>query len=502
MPSEPFPSRDLRERLAEAGLRWIEASAFPAAETFPWPARLHGVIQPADAGQAAAAVAIAGHSGLAVHPVSRGRNWGLGSVLPARDAVLIDLSRLDAILDLDLEAGTARVEPGVTFAQLQAALQARGLRYHLPSFGGPPDASVLANALERGEGAGPRGDRFGGLFDLDVALSTGERFRTGFGRHAGAAAASIGARHGRPAGPLIDGLFSQSGLGLVLSGRVTLNPTLAHAVAVMIRLADAEAFSAVVPAIERLLRNAVLHPHDIAIWNDAKRVSSLDVWRDPSLRMALTASTGWGLSLILASDYRPLLEARLALVEEAFRAHATEVLVADDRDGDGARLETHLTGFSHGMNVASCYAMKPALGALPLDPVRDRCGFAWLCPVLPLAAPAIRLVETMMTTETRGTRVFPAIGFQVVSPAALHGYLSLAWDREDSAAEMQALRLHARLAAGLAEAGFAPFRHGYLDGPVRSLPDTYDAILARIADAVDPSGVMSPGRLRRLPPGP
>ncbi|PPD15589.1 MAG: hypothetical protein CTY25_05940, partial [Methylobacterium sp.] len=57
MPSEPFPSPDLRNRLAEAGLRGLDASAFPAAETFSWPARLHGVIQTArDQGTIAAPV--------------------------------------------------------------------------------------------------------------------------------------------------------------------------------------------------------------------------------------------------------------------------------------------------------------------------------------------------------------------------------------------------------------------------------------------------------------
>ncbi|MBL6430392.1 MAG: hypothetical protein HPM95_00810 [Alphaproteobacteria bacterium] len=59
-----------------------------------------------------------------------------------------------------------------------------------------------------------------------MALATGERFRTG---HARFGQEPLSTRHARPAGPLVEGLFSQSGLGIVLSGRIALQPTLAHA---------------------------------------------------------------------------------------------------------------------------------------------------------------------------------------------------------------------------------------------------------------------------------
>ena len=170
--------------------------------------------------------------------MSRGRSWGLGSRLPARDAVILDLSTSDRIHDLDMRPrGTVRIEPGVTFAALQARLKAQGLAFHLPSFGGPPDASVLANALERGEGAGAQGDRFGALWDLDVALATGERIATGGDRHGAAAAL-----HARPAGPLLEGLFLRNrASGVVLSGRLALQPTLPYAVSLVAEIGPAEA---------------------------------------------------------------------------------------------------------------------------------------------------------------------------------------------------------------------------------------------------------------------
>jgi 4-cresol dehydrogenase (hydroxylating) len=58
-------------------------------------------------------------------PVSRGRNWGYGSHMPARDgSVILDLGRLDAIGDLDRPSLSVRIEPGVTQAALRDFLKA------------------------------------------------------------------------------------------------------------------------------------------------------------------------------------------------------------------------------------------------------------------------------------------------------------------------------------------------------------------------------------------
>ena len=461
--------------------------------TFAWPARPRAIISPADASQAAKVVAIAGETGCPVHFVSRGRSWGLGSRLPVKDAAIVDLSRLDAILDIDMANGTARIEPGVTFERLQARLKDMGLRFHLPSFGGPIDSSVLANALERGDAAGPAGDRFAGLFDLDVALATGERFRTGFGRFGEAGATAI---HGRPAGPLIDGILSQSGFGLVLSGRIALNPTPAHAAGMLVEIETPAALDTAMSCLRRLVDSAVLHPYDIAIWNQAKRVSSLNRGRSAIAAATAAAPRGWGLSLIVASDFRELFEARIAIIRREFQPYAREIIVSEDRTATGERLETHLTGFSHGGNLASLYAAKAGPIDDPLDPDRDGCGFLWLCPVLPFDGAAIREVEAILPAAIGDRPIYAAFGAQAVSSRALHGYVSLAWDRSDTATDREALAVHDQIAEQLAQRGYRAFRRAHPSIAATEADGSYSAVLQRLADALDPSGVMSPGKAR------
>ncbi|MFC5507361.1 MULTISPECIES: FAD-binding oxidoreductase [Hyphomicrobiales] len=460
------------------------------AATFPWPARTLAIVRPATSAEAAHVVTIAGQTGQPLHPLSRGRNWGLGSRLPVVDAAILDLSRLDAILDIDMANGTAWIEPGVTFAQLQARLKAEGLRYHLPSFGGPIDASVLANALERGDGAGPMGDRHAGLFDLDIALSTGERIRTGHRRLGPGIAAEL---HGRPAGPLIEGLFSQSSLGVVLSGRVALNPTLDHAGALLVEIETEAAFDLALAVLRRLVESGVLNAYDVAIWNRAKRLSSLLRGRD-ALAPALQGAAGWGLSLIVAGDHRELFDARVAVIRRSFAGLASSIDTMEDRTDSGERLETFLTGFSHGGNLASLYAAKPGPIEEPLDPDRDGCGFLWLCPVLPFSGAALREVEALLAEAVGERPFFAALGAQAVSGRALHGYVSLAWDRADSMADDAALALYRQVAAALAARGYRAFRLGHPGLREAQAEASYDAVLRRLARALDPAGVMAPGR--------
>lgn len=464
--------------------------------TIPWAARPLAVLAPETAEAVPGLLALASRHGVPVHPVSRGRSWGLGSALPPRDAVVLDLSRLDRILDLDLQNGTARIEPGVTFAALQARLKAEGLAWHLPSFGGPTDASVLANALERGEGAGTQGDRFAGLWDLDVALATGQRFRTGHGRHK---LPELSALHARPAGPLVEGLFSQSSLGVVLSGRVTLQPTLPHASTILADIGPAERLDRAVAALRRLVTAGLVAPHAAAIWNGAKRVSSL-VGRHHATPEALDiAPDDWALSVVLTAPHPELMRVAGKLVVGELGPHCRDLKASSDRADDGTRLETPITGFSDGANVMSAYWGKATRPETPGNPDLDGCGFLWLCPALPFDGAAIRTLEEIVTTTVAGTRLHPALGLQAVSSRALHAYVSLAWDRDDAASDADAMRAHDRLIAACAAAGFSPYRLGWPTVPaLGEAPDDWGHVLATLKRALDPAGILSPGRLPGL----
>jgi len=148
-----------------------------------------------------------------IWPISRGCNWGYGSHLPARNgSVVLDLSRLDAIGDLDRASLSVRIEPGVT----QAALF-DFLRLHAPDLtfnvtGAGSATSVLGNALERGIGYG--GERDQEVFAIEALLPDGTVVGPAKGRNHKS--------RPQPAGLSTDELFFQSNFGIVLAARLRL----------------------------------------------------------------------------------------------------------------------------------------------------------------------------------------------------------------------------------------------------------------------------------------
>lgn len=95
-----------------------------------------------------------------IFPISRGQNHGYHSSTPmAHDTVVLDLRHLNKIIEFNPEFSYVIIEPGVTFYQLYQFLANSGNEHIMSGFTGSPDASIMANALERGIGKGIYGNR-------------------------------------------------------------------------------------------------------------------------------------------------------------------------------------------------------------------------------------------------------------------------------------------------------------------------------------------------------
>jgi hypothetical protein len=104
-----------------------------------------------------------------------------GDTIPlTENSIIVDLSRMNKILNIDRKNRVIMVEPGVTFGQLIPKLQKRDLKLFLPLY--PRDSkSVLTTALERVPTIIPRyqWDSSDPLLCTEVVFGTGDLFRTG-----------------------------------------------------------------------------------------------------------------------------------------------------------------------------------------------------------------------------------------------------------------------------------------------------------------------------------
>ena len=180
-------------------------------------------IAPASTEEVQAVVRIAQRRGIAIYPVSTGRNLGYGGSAPnLSGSVVLDLKRMDRILKVDTERHFVLVEPGVSYFDLYRHLTDNKLPL-LMDCPEPGWGSLIGNALENGRGYTTTWmrDHFGAHCGMEVVLADGTLLRTGMG----AARSGDSWQDYRPGfGPSLDGLFAQSNFGIVTKMGFWLQP--------------------------------------------------------------------------------------------------------------------------------------------------------------------------------------------------------------------------------------------------------------------------------------
>lgn len=447
-----------------------------------------------------ACVQVAKQHRVPLYPISAGRNWGLGSRVPAADGcALLDLSRMDRIVDFDEDLAHITVEPGVTFARVHKFLEARGSRLFATVIGGSPDASLIGNALERGEGTGPYGERWMHACALEVVLPSGDALETGFARFPGARTART-TRDG--VGPSLEGLFTQSNLGVVTRMTFWLRPRPNDFRLFTCRVEDAAGVAGLLDALRVLALEDTLAPHCVTLWNSYKVLARMGryPWRAMAGRTPLSLAERGGREPWFACGalYNPSAEmgrAAQARVESVLEEHGYRAAFADVTDRTAAFERTTFLGVPTDDNVRSVYWRKredaPERG---LDPDRDRCGVVWLCPEVPFegasALEVIRLAE-----ETLPRHGFePNVGLMVRSPRSLKAFVAIVYDRDVKGEDHRALCCHDELLASYLDRGFVPYRLGIQSMDLLPATPVFDALIDRLKSALDPGDILAPGR--------
>ena len=95
-------------------------------------------VAPDSAEQVQAVVKVANQYGVPLWTISAGKNHGYGGAAPRMaGTVVLDLARMNRILEVNVDSGYALLEPGVTYFDLYRYLQERNLKLWLdvPGYG-------------------------------------------------------------------------------------------------------------------------------------------------------------------------------------------------------------------------------------------------------------------------------------------------------------------------------------------------------------------------------
>ncbi len=512
----------------------VETPCLDAASrtTFANPARVLAILRPRCREDVQIAVRIASQFGVALYPFSSGRNWGYGSRAPVEDGVLLDLGAMNRILDFDEALGYVTVEPGVTQRQLSDFLRQRGSRLWMDATGASVECSVVGNTLERGFGHTPLGDHAANVCGLEVVLPTGECVETGFSRFESSKVGSL-SRWGL--GPSLDGLFAQSNLGVVTRMSVWLMPAPEHFEAFFFMCPDDESLAAVVDALRPLRMDGTLRS-TIHIGNDYKVATATTrfpfdsagqrgfVDRDAmrALRQRLQVGA-WNGSGALYGSKGQVKEARRR-VKRALAGKVSRLQFVNDRliglmrrfsgpfrvltGWDITRTLSLLEpvynlmkGVPTDTMLASTYWRKRDLPQGSLDPDRDGCGLLWCSPVLPSVGRDVRAVADMAATVVLAHGFEPQMSLSLATERSAVCVTTITYDRTVPGEDERARRCYDELMSRLLEAGYPPYRVNLRSMHIASTPGAYDDLLGRIKHAVDPAGILAPGRYVPAAPG-
>jgi 4-cresol dehydrogenase (hydroxylating) len=494
--------------------------------TFATSNRVPAILRPATRAELQECLRIANRFLVPVYPVSSGKNWGYGSRVPTADgSVLVDLGRMNRILDFSEELGYVTVEPGVTQEQLLAFLAARRSRLWMDATGASPQSSLIGNTVERGFGHTPYGDHFAHSCGLEVVLATGEVIDTGFARFPGAAAAPL-YRWG--VGPSLDGLFSQSNLGIVTRMTIWLMPQPDYFQAYYFQCGEADGLAGLINALRPLrLQGTIRSASHIA--NDYKVISALQQypWEAAGgetplrgahleqLRRELRIGC-WNGSGALYGTRAQVKEAR-RLLRNALRGRASRLQFIDDRmlrlGAMFAKPYQMLTGWNlarmlavlkpvYGLMkgiptdhpLASTYWRKRTPPVHPMDPDRDGCGLLWCSPVAPCDGEHATRLTTLATGLVLDHGLEPAISLTMITDRTLACIISLGYDREVAGEDERAAACYSALLRELAKEGYHSYRLSVNAMSAMAGAPAYQDVLGRLKKVVDPNGILAPGR--------
>ena len=138
-----------------------------------------GLVRPGSAEELATAIRFARAQKLAIFRLYNASNTG-ARLSGDGKTLIVDLSRMNRILEVNATYAYARVEPGVSFAELAAHFVANKLPLLVDSER-DPHASIAGSIFSKGFGYTPYGDHLLVQCGAEYVLPDGERLRSGMG---------------------------------------------------------------------------------------------------------------------------------------------------------------------------------------------------------------------------------------------------------------------------------------------------------------------------------
>ncbi len=503
-----------------------EAISEYSASLIPESASNCGVVLPKTFSELQEVLSIATKNKVSLYPISCGKNWGYGASCPVQEGnVILDLSRMNQILEYDETLGYVVVEPGVTPEQLYNYLEDHGGKFIIDTIGGPSDSSLLGNILERGYGLGNLGDHFLHSSGIEALLADGTHYSR---VNKGGASSKFANIYKWGVGPYLDGIFTQSNFGVVTKLAIWLATKPESYGIVIIKAEEERQLSGIIESIRALKLNGVI-PQLLHLYNDVRILSSLQQFPSSQtdkkplseevkakLRKRHGISLWNGVTAISGTKQEVRLRAKM--IKKSLRGKA-QVQYVSGTLIDFLIKHTWLVRFIGLSSVATKVKSLQIFKGIPSytgiksvywrsknplpdmndkpQPQFDNCGTIWCSPLTPMIAKdcfeVIRITRDIC--ESHGFEFNTAMNF--ISSRAINFINAISFDKSNALETQNALNCYNELNEILLKKGYVSYRSSTIGMQYVIDDSPYWDVCKKIKIALDPNGIIAPGRYEK-----
>ncbi len=468
------------------------ADVYAPGSAEQWPAS--AAVAPASAEEVQAIVRLANQHKTPLWPVARGKNLGYGTAAPRMaGSVVLDLGRMNKVLELDPKLAYCVVEPGVGFFDLYEHIQREKAPLWL-SVPGNAWGSVIGNALEHGIGYTPYGLHARNLCGIEAVLPDGDIVRTGMGAMKGNASWHL---FPMGYGPTWDLAFTQSNFGVVTRAGIWLQPAPEASLELVFDIPEAEDIRWVVDTITPMKISGLIEQNVfIPSWLGKMVLlgQRKDFWDKPS------AIPDWRVQELLKEHKLGYWQVALRLYgeESVIKAKAEIIKAAMKKNLDVPPQENWwrtgdpISAFDITMGIPSAVPLQLS------DWIGGRGAHMGFSPVVP--ATGAHVLDQMK----RSRRIIDSFDVDFYASFTINGRFAnnvnlLIFDRDQPQQIATMKKLFNALIDESAKAGYAEYRThlGWMDRVMDTF-DFNDHALRRfnekVKDALDPNGIIAPGK--------
>ncbi|MCG8685517.1 MAG: FAD-binding oxidoreductase [Desulfobacterales bacterium] len=473
-------------------------------------------------------IKIANETKIGLYPISKGKNWGYGSACAVREGqVIVDLSRMNRIIEVNEQLAYAVIEPGVTQIQLVKYLKDKKVPLWLDCTGSGPEASILGNTLERGFGHTPYGDHYLNSCGMQVLLGDGRELNTGFGHYTNSQA-TYTFKYG--IGPCLDGLFTQSNYGIVTKMGIWLMPEPEVCNMFYCAVPNDKDLSKVVEALRPMklsgqLRSLIHIGNDLRVlssfnqypWERAKNQTPLS----DDLRELFCKKGGFGAWNISGAIYGSKAQVRTTKKElkNALKGLGRINFIGDNTINFLKRCSNLLTKFNllgevntklksldkvYGLLkgkptdaflFGTLWRVKGALKTKSIDPLDHNAGMMWLSPILPMTGQAAAKLIKMVNPVFKRYHFEPMITVSLITERAMVSVITISYDRDNPSETKRAQECYDVLFKLIMDSGYPPYRTNiFTMDKLAHGSNVFWDVTKNIKDTLDPNNIISPGR--------